>query len=123
MTSPSTQQVETTAGPQGERRTLVVQNIRDERGWLRRELHAEEDGSLVIEGQDLGSGVSDFWGEGMGEYEFTRTVSPAAVAELRLSLGIGDDLSLRRWVPGSQPLAHSRNTLKRRESRRRSGTG
>jgi hypothetical protein len=84
------QQVETTAGPWGERRTLVVQNIRDERGWSRRELHADEDGSLVIEGHDLGSGVSDFWGQGMGQYEFTRTVSPAGVVELRLSMGIGD---------------------------------
>ena len=34
--------------------------------------------------------VSDFWGDGMTEYEFTRTLSPAAVAALRLSLGIGD---------------------------------
>ena len=69
---------------------MVVENSHDERGWQRRELHAKEDGTLVIEGHDLGSGVSDFWGDGLTEYEFTRTLSPAAVAELRLSLGIGD---------------------------------
>jgi hypothetical protein len=63
---------------------------RDERGWLRRELHAEEDGTLIIEGHDLGSGVSDAWGDGLTEYEFVRTVSPAAVEELRQSLGIGN---------------------------------
>jgi len=82
--------VKIAAGPSGVRRTLVVQNMRDERGWLLRELHADEDGTLVIEGQDLGSGVSDFWGDGLTEYEFTRTLSPVAVAALRLSLGIGD---------------------------------
>ena len=50
----------------------------------------EADGSLVIEGQDLGSGVSDFWGAGLSEYEFTRTLSTAAVTELRRALGIGE---------------------------------
>ena len=34
--------------------------------------------------------MSDFWGDGLTEYEFTRTLSPVAVAALRLSLGIGD---------------------------------
>ncbi len=72
------------------RLTLVVMNRRDEKGSLLGELHADQDGTLVIEGHDLGSGVSDFWGDGLTEYEFARTLSPAAVAELRLSLGIGD---------------------------------
>ena len=60
--------VDTTTGPGGVRRTMVMESNRDERGWQRRELHEEPDGTLVIEGQDLGSGVADFWGGGMSEY-------------------------------------------------------
>jgi hypothetical protein len=67
-----------------------MENSRDERGSYRRELHVDKDGTLIIEGHDLGSGVSNFWGDGLTEYEFTRTLSPAAVAELRLSLGVAE---------------------------------
>lgn len=88
---PPQRQVTTTTGPSGVRRTIVMTNRRDKQGWLLRELHADEDGTLVIEGHDLGSGVSNAWGDGLTEYEFVRTVSPAAVAELRLGLSIGDD--------------------------------
>jgi len=68
---------------------MVITSSRDEKGWQRRELHEEADGTVVIEGHDLGRGVSDFWGAGLTEYEFTRTLSAAAVVELRLALGIG----------------------------------
>lgn len=88
--SPQTEPGEGSALPKRVRETIVMAKARDERGWYSRELHAEEDGTLTIEGHDLGSGVSNFWGDGMTEYEFTRTLSVAAVAQLRLSLGIDD---------------------------------
>ena len=87
---PPARPVKTTAGPNGVRRTVVMEDSQDFRGWQRRELHEEANGSLVIEGQDLGSGVSDFWGGGQTEYEFTRTIAPPAVGALRLALQIGD---------------------------------
>ena len=67
-----------------------MKNSRDKRGWQSRALRANEDGTVEISGQDFGSGVSDFWGDGLTEYEFIRTLSPDAVAALRLSLDIGD---------------------------------
>lgn len=67
---------------------LMLSMTRDERGFSRRSICLESDGSLVIEGHDLGPGVSDSWGA--SEYEFARTVGPAGVAELRRAADLGD---------------------------------
>lgn len=70
--------------------TVVMENTRDERGSFYRALRLQDDGSLVIEGQDLGRGVSDFWGDGLSEYEFARTVAPSDVAQLRAAAALDD---------------------------------
>ena len=102
--------VEVTTWPGGLRQTMVMTSRRDEKGWLRRELHEKEDGTLVIEGHDLGSGCPDSWGEGLTEYEFTRTLASAAVAELRVSLGIGDGPLLEALDARFGPPMNWRNT-------------
>lgn len=45
------------------------------------------DGSLSVEGQDLGKRVEEFWGEGQSEYEWSYTLGPDAVAALKAALG------------------------------------
>jgi len=47
------------------------------------------DGTLRIEGHDLGPGVEDFWGSGYTEYEFERMLRPPEVERLRDLLGLG----------------------------------
>jgi hypothetical protein len=63
----------------------------DERGYCRRSVRLLEDGSLRIEGHDMGGGVEDFWGQGLDEYEFYRTVPPDGVQSLREILGLEAD--------------------------------
>ena len=54
----------------------------------------EEDGSLRIEGQDLGPAVESFWGPGQSEYEWDISGSAADVPAFVLALGgaEGDDV-------------------------------
>jgi len=72
------------------KQTLVFSQGPGERGSSYRAIHLEDDGSLVIEGQDVGSGVGDFFGGGYSEYEFFRTVRPTGVAKLGELVGLGD---------------------------------
>ena len=44
-----------------------------------------DEGSLVIEGQDLGATAEDFWGS--PEYEWSLTVAPEALPRLVAALG------------------------------------
>lgn len=74
-----------------------------------------EDGGVVIEGQDLGSGVEAAWGEGLREYEWLWTIDPDAIASMVLALGgrDGDDplAVLADWVarnPHRDPGNHLR---------------
>jgi len=65
---------------------VVLRHLRDEGGLRYLEARREDDGGIVIEGQDLGSGVEHIFGEGLTEYEWTWTIAsdgvPAAVAAL-----------------------------------------
>ena len=70
--------------------TVDMENTRNERGSFHRVLRLQDDGSLVIEGQDIGRGVSDFWGAESSEYEFARTVAPSAVVQLRVAAALDD---------------------------------
>lgn len=62
----------------------------DDDGMVLRRLIVHDDGSLVLEGHDLGPGVERFWGRGNTEYEFSRTVAPDGVRHLRAVLEIDD---------------------------------
>jgi hypothetical protein len=71
---------------------LTLDHPDDDQGLYRRTLTLREDGSLVLEGQDLGRGVSDVFGKDIDEYEFARTVAADRVDELLRVLGVsGDD--------------------------------
>jgi len=70
------------------KQTVVISQKNDEKGYFYRAIHLEDDGSLVIEGQDIGRGVEDFFGGDSSEYEFFRTIRPPAVAELERLSGI-----------------------------------
>lgn len=73
------------------KRTLVLENGIVVGGRVcYRELSLTDDGTLRIEGQDLGG----------GEYEFARTVPPESVAALRVTLALPDA------VPLLEALAH-----------------
>jgi hypothetical protein len=76
------------------RRRLRYQ--RDADGVRRLDVILRDDGSLVIDGQDLGRGVESFWGEGLTEYEWTRTIEKEHVPQLVAALGGG---------PGADVLA------------------
>lgn len=49
-------------------------------------------GDVVIEGQDVGGGVEEIFGEGIREYEWTWTIRAANVPALLGALGAGDDV-------------------------------
>jgi hypothetical protein len=74
---------------------LTLDHRDDDQGLYRRTLTLREDGSLVLEGHDLGQGVSNVFGEGLNEYEFARTVAADQVDELRRLLGVSGDDDLR----------------------------
>lgn len=59
---------------------FIVRDERNEQGSYHLRGRLREDGSLVIEGQDLGASPQGFWGS--SEYEWTITLDQAAVAEL-----------------------------------------
>lgn len=54
------------------------------------------DGGITIEGQDLGRGVEEAYGEGLTEYEWVWAVAPADVTAAVAALG---------GEPGDDPLA------------------
>ena len=62
------------------KQTVVISQKNDDKGYFYRAIHLEDDGRLVIEGHDLGSGV-DFFGGESSEYEFFRTIWPPAACE------------------------------------------
>jgi hypothetical protein len=55
--------------------------------WLR----LTEDGAVMLEGQDLGRGVSAFFGEDFSEYEWSWTLAPERLDLLLDSLGVTAD--------------------------------
>jgi hypothetical protein len=81
--------------------TVVLWESRDDRGWQAIRARLGADGSLHIEGQDLGSVVEDAWGAGNTEYEWWWTVRPDDVPAAVAALGgdPGDDVLplLARW--------------------------
>ncbi|MGI9157903.1 MAG: hypothetical protein ACR2FG_14930 [Marmoricola sp.] len=68
---------------------MVFEERHDENGSVTRAVRLLDDGSMRIEGHDLGPGVTRFFA-GHSEYEFARTLPPASVAALVRALGIAD---------------------------------
>ena len=71
---------------------LVVEQRNDADGLLVRRLHWYADGSLAVEGHDIGAGVERFFGN--SEYEFWRRYSPDEARSILESVDL----------PGLEPL-------------------
>ncbi len=69
--------------------SIVLRHQRDGDGLRHLEAILEEDGDLVIEGQDLGRGVEEFFGS--REYEWTWTIRAAHLPDLMRALAIQAD--------------------------------
>jgi hypothetical protein len=67
----------------------VLEESHDERGTCVRWVSLTPDGSLRLEGHDLGPMVQQFFGH--SEYEFVRSVPASGVDRLRNALGLGTD--------------------------------
>jgi hypothetical protein len=61
----------------------------DEGGRQSRTVTVDADGSLTIDGYDIGPAVEAFFGH--DDYEFHRTVPAEGVARLRAALGVAAD--------------------------------
>ncbi len=75
-------------------RQVVLRSERDEGGIRHLSARLTTDGDLVVEGQDIGPGVEQFFGEGNTEYEWAHTVRVADLPQLGAALGglPGDDI-------------------------------
>ena len=62
--------------------SVVLMSERSERSSRHLGARLTEKGDLIIEGQDLGTGVERFWGDGLSEYEWTIIVRAAHVPQL-----------------------------------------
>lgn len=71
-------------------RTVTLRNSRDGLGSRYLGATLATDGSIRIEGQDLGDGVEQIFG--CREYEWSWTIPPHAVVTLSAALGAGDDV-------------------------------
>lgn len=74
--------------------TVVLLNESSANGTRHLSARIDENGDLCIDGQDLGSGVGQFWGEGSSEYEWCITVQAAEIPRVIAALGgaKGDDV-------------------------------
>lgn len=70
---------------------VILEHRDDDQSLFRRTLTLRHDGSLVLEGHDLGRGVSDIFGPDLNEYESARTVPPEEIDGLRRALGLSAD--------------------------------
>jgi hypothetical protein len=97
--------------PAGSRR-VVLHNLRDDRGLRHLGAERQDDGSIVIEGHDLGPGV-EVLGPGLTEYEWVWTVAsehvPAAIEALGGEAGDDPLRLLKVWCAehkGADPGIH-----------------
>ena len=86
------------------RRSVTLRHVRDAEGLRVLEARELGDGTIQIEGHDLGPGVAAFWGSGLTEYEWVWTIRPADVQRALETLGgsPGDAALgvLRDWFDG-----------------------
>jgi hypothetical protein len=66
---------------------LVLCDQRDDRGSRYEEARVRTDGGVTIIGEDSGSGVEDFFGSGIEDYEWTYDVDRGHLPQLIAALG------------------------------------
>lgn len=91
-----------------DRRTVVLRNERKGKDQRHLRAYLDEEGNLVVEGQDLGPSTAVVSDD--GEYEYRKRIAADDVASLRSVLNIGDDVDIldelaRNWSgPASYEL-------------------
>lgn len=73
-------------------RSVTLRGYRDERNSQHEWATLSADGTLRIQGQDLGDNVERIFGPGNSEYEWAQTIRPQDVAKLVAALDSGDDV-------------------------------
>jgi hypothetical protein len=71
---------------------VTLRDSRDEDGSRHLSASLKKDGTLLIEGQDIGLGVERFFGPGQAEYEWAWIIRPPGVRTLKLALACDNDL-------------------------------
>lgn len=71
---------------------VTLRDTRDEGGSRHLGASLKGDGTLLIEGQDLGPGVESFFGLGLTEYEWAWIIRPPGVRTLKLALACDDEV-------------------------------
>ena len=69
-----------------------LRDTHDEGGSRHLSASLKDDGTLLIEGQDIGPGVEEFFGSGLTEYEWAWLIRPPGVKTLKLALACDDDV-------------------------------
>jgi hypothetical protein len=72
-------------------KSVTLRDIRDSDGSRYLAATLTDDGSLTVEGQDIGAGVERFFGAGNREYEWVWKVLPDDVPRLAAALESGPD--------------------------------
>lgn len=71
---------------------MLLRDTQDESGSRQLSARLQGDGSLLIEGRDLGPGVEKFFGSGQFEYEWALKLSLPDVRKLKVALSCQDEL-------------------------------
>jgi len=71
-------------------RPMMLRDIQDENGRRQQSASLQIDGTLLIEGHDLGRGVESFFGSGQFEYEWALKILSPGVEKLKLALSCDD---------------------------------
>jgi hypothetical protein len=73
-------------------RSVTLRDIHDHLGSRHLAVSLSADGTLTIEGHDLGKGVEQTFGDGNREYEWAWTVRSEHIPHLVAALDAGDDV-------------------------------
>jgi hypothetical protein len=74
------------------RKSIILRDINNKSGSRYMDASLSDDGTLTIEGQDLGGGVQQLFGTGNYEYEWAWTIQSSNVPKLRSALDAGEDV-------------------------------
>lgn len=71
---------------------VMLRDTQDEDGRRQQSARLQADGTLLVEGHDMGRGVESFFGPGQTEYEWALTILPPGVNKLKLALSCNGDV-------------------------------
>ena len=71
---------------------VILRDVKDALGSRYLAAFLTVEGDVVIEGQDVGDGVEQVFGDGIREYEWTYTIHAAHIPTLRQALAASGDV-------------------------------